>query len=120
MHELAGLAQVRVIGEGGGKLDAVVMIAGQYMVRHAQRVEHLLEVRVFLRAPEVGQVAADDDQVRRWLQAVERRHGRRQVAVGLDHAIGLLARHADVQVADLGDKHGVRCSRKFNGPPAPR
>ena len=61
LDEPRHLAQISMVGKCLAQRLARVMVTRHQVIRHGQRRQHNAQVRVFVGASEVGQVATDDD-----------------------------------------------------------
>ncbi len=97
-----------MVGEGLPQARALVVVARQEVERRAQRREQVAQLRILGGAPEVGEVAGDDDRLRRLRQGKHGAHRTVQEGGAVDLAVGQPAGHADVGVAQLDQelRHG--------------
>ena len=96
-----------MIGKCGAQRAALVVVAGQQVVRHRQRREELAQVRVLLGAAEIDEIAGDHRRVGQLRQPQDLLHAALEHRRAVDHAIRELPRHLDVQVADLAEEERV-------------
>src|SRR5438445_7733442 len=104
------LPQVRVRGKCGAQVRGLIVVSRHEEERHRQRLEDAREVGIFLRAPEIREVAGEEHRVGPLRKLQDVRHAAREEGGGVDHAIGELAARLDVHVGDLREEeasHGA-------------
>ena len=106
LEELPLGRQVATVAEGVAHRLALVVIAGDGDDTLLDRCQDRLQVRVFLRSPEIDQVTGQQDDVGLRAQRQQLLHAALQHGSRVDLAIGELARQLDMGVGDLGDQHG--------------
>src|SRR5277367_3384791 len=83
----AGLRQIVVVRKTGSKFLALIVVAGNDGEWDSEAREEFPRFVVFSGRTLVNQVAADDDEIRAWRQAVQMKEGGREHTVRVDYAL---------------------------------
>src|SRR5450830_155768 len=103
---------------------ALIVIAGQQVIRHLQGRQQAAQHGIFIGQAEVNQIAAQHYYVRSLRQCIDLCDTTPQALRRVDHTIGFLAVRLDVQIGNLTQDHthtssGGRCRIAWAGTSRP-